>query len=157
MNTGFIVVSAILVAALFVPFFAFSSSKRLSKCFKQTLQELERTNGLKIGSFDYGDNYFIGMSQDEATLLFMRREGEEVLSQVLIIDEILSCREVIVSHRSNYKGEQHTVVDRVSLQFRMKKGRPADAEWVFYDAEKEMFAPTNEELIAMKWEQIVGR
>lgn len=155
MDLELIIISIVLVASVFVPFFIIDFSgksgiKQMRKLFKLELVK----NNMKLTEQENWGNTFIGVDKEQKKMLYMKFLEAEPTIHLIELSKIQACEiySKVTSIKKNSKKE--SVLQLLNLRITSKDAKHTEVILNFYDAEG-TFAEDFEMARAEKWKTII--
>lgn len=149
-----IIISAILVAIIFIPFFwaGYYGKSSIKKNIKN-VKELARSEGSNINILDSTNLFAIGLDEEAGKIFFYRKDSGEQVRFSVSLENVKNCRLEKEFESLNNKSEKSDALEKITLVINMKN--PADEKkCVFYNAPKSG-ALLEEQALALKWEKLI--
>lgn len=156
MNLDLILVSAIMVVLIFLPFVLLpllrnGDKQKITKKFR----EEEKKLNLNIQLKENWSQNFIGMDLTEKKLLFVQKSEENFIVEVIDLKLIKSCSPLIEELEVQKDGKSQSLLRRVSLDFSFKNSVLKKSITLFdYDLH---FSQDLEVKHAMKWADLINQ
>lgn len=154
MDSGTIIISAILIVLAILPFiFTGSKYRKQKKQMGKALKDLAEQNQVKLSNFEASGNFGIGLDQDSRYLFFARAVQDEVTVKSVLLADMNRCK-VKTASRLLEDGEK--VIDRVELVLYPVSSGQSEVVLEMYNSEYDTLTIRGELQAAVKWEQIIG-
>lgn len=154
MDSGTIIVSAILLALAILPFiFTGKKYKKQKKQLVQTLNSLAEQNQVSLSNYEAGGSFGIGLDQNDRYLFFARKVQDEISIRSALLVDMSRCK-MKTSSRLLEGGEK--VIDRVELVLYPVSSAQPEVVLEMYNSEYDTLTIRGELQTAVKWEQIIG-
>lgn len=156
MKLDFILVAAILVVLVFLPFVLLpllrnSDLKKLTKKFS----EEEKNHHLNTKLKDNWNHNYIGLDLTDKKLLFVQRFEEDFVVEVIDLKLINSCKPFIEEINSQKQGKSGNSLRRVNLEFTFKNSQLRKSINLFdYDLH---VTQDMETMHAVKWADLINQ
>ncbi len=153
MDSGTVIIAAVLLAIALLPFVMLGKKYRnQKKQLLNALTTLAKKSQDKLSLFEAEGNFGIGISKGARKLYFARIIRDGITVQLTDLTEFYLCKLNTVS-RNFGKGEK--VTDRIELVlFHKKLGQP-QVSLDLYNSELDNLTLGNELHVAIRWEQII--
>lgn len=155
MQTSFIIISAILVALISVPFLLINSlGKSGTRKLRSIYKQLADKHQFKTTDKEGWGNSYIGIDGTQNKLIFLKLKGSEVSEEFVNLYLVKGCeiRETTDVIRTNHTRE--TVLVSIDLIFSFSNGRDL-LVFNFYDRESG-YQEDYERLRAERWKKIIA-
>lgn len=155
MDLGLVIISLILVASVFLPFFIIDFSgksgiKQMRKLFK-----LEQTkNNIKISEQENWGNCFIGVDKEQKKMIFMKFIDAEPLTHIVDLSKVYSCEIESKVATIKTKSKKENILQKLNLIISSFEGKTSELILNFYDAEG-IYGEDYENARAEKWRTII--
>jgi hypothetical protein len=133
-----------------------SNKKNKKKQFVQTLTDLAEKNNCKISEHDLWNNSLIGIDTSANQLFFIRKNGENAISNVIDLQGIQKCRVINSSRVVTNKDSNHTVTDKIELALTSPDAKISDTILEIYNTNRDNLFLNGELPLAEKWAAIVN-
>lgn len=154
MDSGTIIISAILLALAILPFiFTGKKYRKQKKQMVLALNGLAEQHQVKLSNYEAGGNFGIGLDQDSRYLFFVRSAQDEISVQTVLLAEMSRCK-VKTASRLLEDGEK--VIDRVELALYPVSTAQSEVLLEMYNSEYDTLTIRGELQAAVKWEHIIG-
>ncbi|MEJ1223190.1 hypothetical protein [Sediminicola sp. 1XM1-17] len=155
MDLGLVIISVILVASVFVPFFIIDFSgksgiKQMRKLFKMEVVN----HNLKLTEEENWGNTFIGLDKEQKKLIFMKVLGTEPLIHVIDLSKVMACEIDSKVNTVKTKTKRETILQKLNLKITAIESNNAEVILNFYDAEG-IYGEDFEFARAEKWKSII--
>jgi|SRR5690625_46031 len=151
MDTGNILIMAILLFVVAIPFIIFNiSRKKKKKEMLNQLAELAKSKNTEIGEYEISGSMAIGFDTSSAYLFFYKSVENANQNETINLKEISSTK-ISINRRKTADGSQ-SVIDGVELILNSKNSTSSILE--FFNAEKEGLLTGQLELIE-KWDKLI--
>lgn len=155
MNSGTLIVGAILVLLCVGPYiYILLSAKNNALKISEAFDHQAEQHGLKITVRNLWKNKMIGLDQDKKELLYIRMNGNEVLTDVVNLQHYRSCN----SHEAyrHIKESAETVVTQITLDFVAASSKTPNRSLVIFDMKTDKALET-EHVLMKKWVSLLGK
>ncbi len=151
MKTSLIIISALLVLSVFVPFFLFiyNSSKQSSKIKKQ-VKSITGSNNLNYSQYDIWHKNFIGITNNQSVTYANFKNSTPILVQANFID-IESCN-IIKEYAAGKNKKNH--LKRLGLELVYKQQTKPHAFFEFFDVDEDVTEDFEMQRIE-KWQTLI--
>ncbi len=154
MDSGTIIISAILLAVALLPFiFTGKKYKRQKKQLVNMLNSLAEQNQVTLSTNEAGASFGIGLAENGRYLFYSRITNEQMSGRAVLLTDKSRCKMKTAS-RLLEGGEK--VIDRVELVLYPVSSAQPEVVLEMYNAEYDTLTIRDELQIAVRWEQIVG-
>ncbi|MEH6680469.1 MAG: hypothetical protein V7724_07960 [Sediminicola sp.] len=157
MNTTFIIISLVLVASVFLPFFLIDrSGKSGTQLIKKESKKEILERKLQVTEREIWGNSFIGVAPDQKKLLFIKfNEPGKTVSEIAL-ETVRSCEieSVIGTLKSGNKREK--VLERLDLKLTLYNRPQEVIAFNFYDSDG-IFKEDFELARAEKWKRTIDQ
>lgn len=156
MNIELILVSAILVVLIFIPFVLLpllrnSDLKKLEKKFR----EEEKNHNINIQLKEHWNQNYIGLDLSEKKLLFIQKSEEEFIVEFIDLKLVNSCASSIEELTVQRDGKTESLLRRVNLEFSFRNtGLKKSINLFDYDLH---FTQDLEVKHASKWAELISQ
>lgn len=153
MDTGTLVVGAILILLFISPFVIFGSrgKKNKEKDLLKSLDDLASRNNCTIKDHQYWNNSAIGMDAANKMLFYFYKSEKQTYDRIIKLVEVQSCRIDIARHKTGTKSEDQQVIDNISIILEFKEKKRVPAHLLFYDSETDSLNLNDELQLAEAW------
>lgn len=151
------IVSAILVAAILIPFLSMRIAiKKHEKEVLKELSELAETQQTKIAQFEVLKDIAIGMDESKSKLFFIHKNEHLANKEIidLMIYDVYQIEKDV--HVLRNDGEERTIIDKVSLLFKSTKTKIGSIKLDLFDADYDSLTLAGELQLAEKWKLILN-
>ena len=157
MDLELVIISLILVASVFVPFFIIDLSgksgiKQMRKLFKQ---EQVKYN-LKLTEQENWGNTFIGVDKEQRKMLFMKFMEAEPTFHFIDLDKIQSCQIDSKVETIKTKIKKENILQKLNLKITLLNAKGPEVILNFYDTEG-IYGEDFEMARAEKWKMILQK
>ena len=152
MKTSLIIISALLILSVFLPFFYFiyNGLKNTNKIVKKA-EAIIKNNGIKYTIKDIWHQNFIGLSDDKKTLTYLQMNDQNPININILLSELKQCN-IIVKHS---KGADKVVsLNQLDLEIIFKTSNKANIMLNFYSTDNDLAEDFEMQRIE-KWHTII--
>lgn len=149
---GLVILIIIVLAVVIVN----SNKKNKKKQFVQTLSDLAGKSNCKISEHDLWNNTLIGIDKDARKLFFIRKTGDNAISNIIDLPGIQKCRVINSSRVVTNNETNHTVIDKLELALTFPDAKIADTMLEFYNTNRDNLFLNGELQLTEKWAAIVN-
>ncbi|MEO9893977.1 hypothetical protein [Aurantibacter sp.] len=155
MDTNLILVSAFIIALIFVPIFLLIRVGNTNKRkLRQRCNTIAVKNGLKISEKEFWGNAIIAIDLKNQKLLFLRYENESFEENIIDLTNYKECNINAVYSRAKTKYKKANILEKVDLQVDYNGNNTAIKTLNFYDNNR-LYGENLELLRAEKWKKII--
>lgn len=149
MDTGSIIIGAVMIAFCLLPFILMSNNrKKNTKKFTENLISSSRNNNCVISESEYSGHFMIGIDTNNNELLFTDKYNEVFESKAIDLNNVTSCKLVRLM-------KSQDTTESVSLQFQLKGNANSENNLEFFNLNKQR-GLDGEIQIVQKWEKIIN-
>lgn len=147
----------VFIALLFIfPFVYMNQAAKIrSRKALGQLQNLAQQNHSDIGRFEYLSGFSCGLSANEKKFFAMKRNGSDVVSQVIDLTEISHCSLNNRSRSVSGSGSSAIVTDAIELIFHHRDKAAGTTVVTVYNAEHDNPTLSGELQFAEKWQKTI--
>lgn len=156
MNFGIIFGLVIMIIIVLAVVIVNSNKKNKKKQFVQTLSDLAEKSNCKISEYDLWNNSLIGIDTAAHKLFFIRKNGENAISNVIDLQGIQKSRVINSNRVVTNKDSNHTVTDKIELALASPDARISDTILEIYNTNRDNLFLNGELPLAEKWAAIVN-
>lgn len=155
MNSGTLIVGAIILAACILPFvLMIRSRKKKEKQLLRSLTGIANNLNFKITMHELFEEFAIGLDENANQLFFFRKIKENEIAQQINLTEVKYCKVIKTGHSIENSGGNNTI-DKLELKFSFLDKKNHDVFLVFYDSEEN--TQLSEEILTIeKWDRILN-
>lgn len=155
MDLGLIIISVVLVASVFVPFFIIDFSgksgiKQMRKLFKTEVVK----HGLKLTEQENWGNTFIGEDKEQKKLIFMKFLEADPIVHIIDLSKVYSCDIDSKVTTVKTKTKRDSILQKLNLIIHSIQPEKSEVLLNFYDAEG-IYGEDFEFARAEKWKTII--
>lgn len=122
METGMIIIAAVLFAAVAVPtLLIIQNSKHTSKSLYRGITALLTQNNGVLAEHIEQSNFALGIDTNSKTIYFYKKTDEAETSQIIELSEIATCEIATKTRRIKKEKGHEEIVERIVLLFNTKK------------------------------------
>jgi len=156
METGTLIMGAILIAICLMPFILLGlSRKKREKQLLHSLTNIAEKQNCQISYHENCRELIIGIDESNHYLFFFKHENEKGTDQYVHLTEIQNCKLVNKSRAINKKENNVMVIDKLELSFRPIDKNKNEFSWEFYNSEVSSHLDDELQLLE-KWVKIVN-
>lgn len=149
MKTSLVVISALLILSVLVPFFMFIYKSSInSKSIKKQSQLLLKSSSIDCGTTDTWRKSFIGISNDKNTLTHISFKDEKPLINNIALSDIKQCN-IIKSYNNN----ENTTLKNLDLEL-VNKSSKSNIVINFFNLDEDLIQDFDLQRIE-KWQQLI--
>ena len=154
MDTGTLIIAAVIIAIIVLPFVLIlqSTKSQSSKLIKGLRDLASQNNGTLSKTNTYG-KFALSLDQATNTIYFFRKTSETESSNIINLNDVVSCAISKQTRRVKTEKEFHDAVSVVALVFQMKNKQTIQ-QLELYD-ENESFQLNGELAIADEWKKLI--
>ncbi len=149
---GFVLILSIVLTVVVLN----SGKNKNKKQFIQTLSDLAEKSNCKISEYDLWNNTLIGIDTAAHKLFFIRKTGDNAISNVIDLPGFQKCRVINSSRLVTNKDSNHTVTDKIELALTSPDAKIADTILEFYNTNRDNLFLNGEVQLAEKWAAILN-
>ena len=149
---GLVFVMIIVLAVVIVN----SNKNKKKKRFIQTLYDMAGKSNCKISEHDLWNNTLIGIDKEAHKLIFIRKTGDNEISNVIDLQGIQKCRVINSSRVVTNNESNHTVIDKLELALTSADPKIADTILEFYNTNRDNLFLNGELQLTEKWAATVN-
>lgn len=155
MDLGLIIISVILVASVFVPFFIIDFSgksgiKQMRRLFKTEVDK----HSLKLTDQENWGNTFIGEDREQKKLIFMKFLEADPIIHIIDLSKVYSCDIDSKVTTVKIKTKRESILQKLNLKIYSIEPENSEVMLNFYDAEG-IYGEDFEFARAEKWKTII--
>lgn len=151
MNSGTLIVGAIILAACILPFILMiRSRKKKEKQLLLSLTAIANNHNCKISLHELFVEFAIGLDEKANQLFFFRKTKEYETAQHINLAEVKFCKVINSGHTIDNNDENNKTIDKLELQFSFLDKKKPDEFLVFYNSEENTHL-SGEILTINKW------
>ncbi|WP_338813973.1 hypothetical protein V9L05_00680 [Bernardetia sp. Wsw4-3y2] len=155
LDFGTIAIGVFSLLACILPFILdYRSRKKKENKLLEPLKKIAQQQNCQINEYEVGRNFVIGIDNIEKSVFFYKEEQGKVISQVIDLDIIQTCK-VITSHKtmSHAKGNYKVVI---KLELSFISNTKTEQTWEFYNAD--VLPQLNGEVqLTEKWSKLINK
>ncbi|MHB1147880.1 MAG: hypothetical protein ACYC01_09835 [Lutibacter sp.] len=156
MNSGTLIVGAIILVACILPFvLMIRSRKKKEKQLLLSLMAIANNHNCKITRHELFEEFGIGLDEKANKLFFFRKISENEIAKHINLADVKSCKVNKTSHSIGNSGENYNTIDRLELQFSFFDKKNQDEFLVFYNVD-ENTQLSGEIFTIENWDKIVN-
>ena len=153
MENSFVIISLILVAIVFVPFFYMNYlGKKETKKLKAICKANISRNELKISQQEIWADHYIGIDSDQKKLLYLQGLKSDNKETLIDLKYVTGCNKIEKSKTIKIKDKKESRLERLVLVIVFKNG--TNTLLNFYDSDKN-YSEDLEANRLEKWKQLV--
>jgi len=156
MDFGTIIGLVLLLIIVLAVVIVNSNKKNKKKQFVQTLFDLAEKSNSKISDNDVWNNTLIGIDKNAHKLFFIRKTGDNSISNEIDLIGIQKCRVINSSRVVTNNETNHTVIDKLELALTSPDAKIADTMLEFYNTNRDNLFLNGEQQLTEKWAAIVN-
>lgn len=156
MNSGTIIVGAIILVSLILPFvLMIRSRKKKEKQLLLSLTTIANNHNYKISLYDLFVEFAIGIDEKANQLFFFRKTKEKETAQHINLADVKTCKVIKTGHSIGHSGDNNNTIDKLELKFSFLDKKNPDVFLVFYDSDENTHL--SEEILTIeKWAKILN-
>ena len=156
METGLVIIDAIIITIVILPFVLFIVGRRKRKQkLHNALQSEATLHHRQLGKTEVQSNFAIGLDTTEENVFFYKETEDADYAQVVDLKSISACKFVKESKLIKDKKKHYDIIDKVQLTFEYKNHK-AVTTFVLYSNDDDL-ALNNELTIGQQWEGVVNQ
>lgn len=156
MNSGTLIVGAIILALCILPFvLMIRSRKKKEKQLLLSLTGVANNQNFKISLHELFVEFAIGLDEEANQLFFFRKTTENETAQHINLAEVKSCKVINTDHSISNNDENNKTIDKLELQFSFLDKKNPDELLVFYNSD-ENTQLSGEIITIEKWAKILN-
>ena len=156
MDSGTIIIGAVVVALCILPFFIFKSgaAKRRKELLEQLARLAQQQNG-RISRTDAMGQFAIGLDEQANVVYFIQGEPGREVTQAIQLHDIRSCKPMNISRSVDNAQGNFKVVEKLELALSPKNKHHAEQSLEFYHADSNTQLSGEYQLLE-KWANIIN-
>ena len=136
MDTGSIIITAILIVVCIVPFVLMSTSrKKRERKTLQSLSDIANKQNCTISKHEIFDNFIIGVDETKKFVFFFKKLEDSVVEQYINLAEIQNCRVKTTAKTVEFNNSTQNIIHRIELAFTEFDKNKKDATLEFFNDE----------------------
>ncbi|MEZ5106723.1 MAG: hypothetical protein R2757_19625 [Draconibacterium sp.] len=155
MNTGIIIMGAILIAICVIPIILMNKSRaNKGRRILESITNYAAQFNCTITEHEFCGDFIIGIDKEKRVAFFIKQVDENSAMQHIELAEVKSCKIVNYGRTVKGNGSSTKVIDRLALNFILPESKGQNMEWELYNSEKSPQL-TGELQAIEKWQAII--
>jgi hypothetical protein len=157
MDSGTIIITAIFLAIIIVPFIITGYNRRNKmKKMLQSLKKLADEQNCYVTQSEVCSNFAIGIDAMANFLFFMKQTEEGVITKTVNLREYRNCRLNNSARNLSSKKEHYHVITKLILSFNPFDKSKSDEVIEIYNNEVDSLTLSGELQVAERWQEMIG-